>query len=129
MSERIGRNEPCDCGSGKKYKKCCMVTDLKPSDEGEVVRQKLSRVSSELIKNVMRYAFHYNSEKLKEEMIPVFFSFRDDLPDTVKRPLIEGDGFSHWFYFHALIEDKAGEPASFAEHYLNEKGHHLDKTT
>jgi uncharacterized protein YecA (UPF0149 family) len=20
---RIGRNEPCPCGSGKKYKKCC----------------------------------------------------------------------------------------------------------
>jgi SEC-C motif-containing protein len=21
----VGRNEPCPCGSGKKYKKCCMV--------------------------------------------------------------------------------------------------------
>ncbi len=21
---RIGRNEPCPCGSGKKYKKCCL---------------------------------------------------------------------------------------------------------
>ena len=21
---KIGRNEPCPCGSGKKYKKCCM---------------------------------------------------------------------------------------------------------
>lgn len=24
-SEKIGRNEPCPCGSGKKYKKCCGV--------------------------------------------------------------------------------------------------------
>lgn len=23
VSQRIGRNEPCPCGSGKKYKKCC----------------------------------------------------------------------------------------------------------
>jgi hypothetical protein len=23
-SEKIGRNEPCPCGSGKKYKKCCL---------------------------------------------------------------------------------------------------------
>jgi hypothetical protein len=23
----IGRNDPCPCGSGKKYKKCCMTTD------------------------------------------------------------------------------------------------------
>jgi SWIM/SEC-C metal-binding protein len=25
-SEKIGRNEPCPCGSGKKYKKCCGVS-------------------------------------------------------------------------------------------------------
>ena len=22
-TEHVGRNEPCPCGSGKKYKKCC----------------------------------------------------------------------------------------------------------
>ena len=22
--QKIGRNEPCSCGSGKKYKKCCL---------------------------------------------------------------------------------------------------------
>ena len=22
--KKIGRNDPCPCGSGKKYKKCCM---------------------------------------------------------------------------------------------------------
>ena len=24
MNQRIGRNDPCPCGSGKKYKKCCL---------------------------------------------------------------------------------------------------------
>ena len=24
ISEKIGRNAPCPCGSGRKYKKCCM---------------------------------------------------------------------------------------------------------
>jgi tetratricopeptide (TPR) repeat protein len=24
---KIGRNDPCPCNSGKKYKKCCMATD------------------------------------------------------------------------------------------------------
>ena len=23
MSQRIGRNDPCPCGSGKKFKNCC----------------------------------------------------------------------------------------------------------
>jgi len=22
---KVGRNEPCPCGSGKKYKKCCLL--------------------------------------------------------------------------------------------------------
>ncbi len=29
MPRKIGRNEPCPCGSGKKYKKCCVVEDEK----------------------------------------------------------------------------------------------------
>jgi len=29
MTKRAGRNEPCPCGSGKKYKKCCLDRDLK----------------------------------------------------------------------------------------------------
>ena len=24
---KVGRNDPCACGSGKKYKKCCMAND------------------------------------------------------------------------------------------------------
>jgi uncharacterized protein YecA (UPF0149 family) len=23
-SKKVGRNDPCPCGSGKKYKKCCL---------------------------------------------------------------------------------------------------------
>jgi len=23
MTKKVGRNDPCPCGSGKKYKKCC----------------------------------------------------------------------------------------------------------
>ncbi|WP_319541498.1 type I methionyl aminopeptidase [uncultured Pseudodesulfovibrio sp.] len=26
MNAKVGRNDPCPCGSGKKYKKCCMST-------------------------------------------------------------------------------------------------------
>ena len=28
MSQKIGRNNPCPCGSGKKYKKCCIEKDI-----------------------------------------------------------------------------------------------------
>ena len=23
--QKVGRNDPCPCGSGKKYKKCCLL--------------------------------------------------------------------------------------------------------
>ena len=28
---KIGRNEPCPCGSGKKFKKCCLRADINPA--------------------------------------------------------------------------------------------------
>lgn len=28
-AERLGRNDPCACGSGKKFKKCCGVVDAR----------------------------------------------------------------------------------------------------
>ena len=30
---KIGRNEPCPCGSGKKYKHCCLSTAVATSNE------------------------------------------------------------------------------------------------
>ncbi len=27
MVEKVGRNDPCPCGSGKKYKSCCFLKD------------------------------------------------------------------------------------------------------
>jgi methionyl aminopeptidase len=38
---KIGRNDPCPCGSGKKYKKCCMGKyDSSPVDLKKLYRQK-----------------------------------------------------------------------------------------
>jgi hypothetical protein len=35
MPDKIGRNEPCHCGSGKKYKKCCMDKDREHEIESQ----------------------------------------------------------------------------------------------
>lgn len=29
MEQKIGRNDPCPCGSGKKYKACCIDKPIK----------------------------------------------------------------------------------------------------
>ncbi len=35
MAQKLGRNEKCHCGSGKKYKKCCLEKDLKKQREAK----------------------------------------------------------------------------------------------
>lgn len=29
MDQKVGRNDPCPCGSGKKYKNCCVNKPIK----------------------------------------------------------------------------------------------------
>ena len=39
-SVRIGRNDPCPCGSGRKYKKCCLLNPrIASSEEKESVEE------------------------------------------------------------------------------------------
>ena len=58
---KIGRNDPCPCGSGKKYKKCCLN---KPSQvhkfkhDISIVYAGIKNINSQLIKksNDLPYA-------------------------------------------------------------------------
>jgi tetratricopeptide (TPR) repeat protein len=70
---KVGRNDPCPCGSGKKYKKCCMAKDEErsrealsgvgeeippvPSDERVKPRQPQARAAE--IENIFRRACNY----------------------------------------------------------------------
>ncbi|UUX93171.1 YecA family protein [Methanoplanus endosymbiosus] len=38
MNNKTGRNDPCPCGSGKKYKKCCMKKDRDEMRESAEIR-------------------------------------------------------------------------------------------
>lgn len=48
---KIGRNDPCSCGSGKKYKKCCESKEAAARKltahkiEGEDLTQKVSSIA------------------------------------------------------------------------------------
>ncbi|MBN2255948.1 MAG: SEC-C domain-containing protein, partial [Deltaproteobacteria bacterium] len=48
-----GRNEPCPCGSGKKYKKCCLLKEQVQT----VTRLILMKTSDELMPKLLKY-FH-----------------------------------------------------------------------
>jgi hypothetical protein len=42
---KLNRNDICHCGSGKKYKKCCL-----PNDEQQIVSQNIGKSSQTLSK-------------------------------------------------------------------------------
>lgn len=37
MNNKAGRNDPCPCGSGKKFKKCCELTQKTKKMHAEVL--------------------------------------------------------------------------------------------
>jgi hypothetical protein len=46
--EKIGRNDPCPCQSGRKYKNCCMAKDeLRLSDSSHIAGKSLSEIRAE----------------------------------------------------------------------------------
>ena len=50
---KIGRNEKCFCGSGKKYKKCCIgnLIELPASEDVAGEELKDAKQFSEMVKN------------------------------------------------------------------------------
>ena len=54
MTTKIGRNDPCPCGSGKKYKKCCFAREVAPV--ASLNWQKMRRTEGELIPVLLKHA-------------------------------------------------------------------------
>jgi methionyl aminopeptidase len=46
-TKKIGRNDPCFCGSGKKYKKCCMNTEKNSKSLKQTYRDKYNIILKE----------------------------------------------------------------------------------
>jgi hypothetical protein len=75
---KIGRNEPCPCGSGKKYKRCC--AGKTPRNQGKRQSEKHSKVTlGEVIKRLQDFA----GEKIEKiQQIGVFLLFSDKNGDA-----------------------------------------------
>lgn len=80
MIEKVGRNEPCPCGSGKKYKQCCWTKDTTPLQKKKFTAKVISSggpkkdealqeaIQTEM--NLMERAFGPAIEQAKESGMP-----------------------------------------------------------
>lgn len=101
---KIGRNAPCPCGSGKKYKKCCLPGQPKklPSSDR---KQRFIPVFTEL-------------DQLSNSVVDLIKQDKLDKAEAVSRKLLKEypdqiDGLNRL----AMVYEARGEKEKAAEHY------------
>lgn len=113
----IGRNDPCPCGSGKKYKKCHGLTVAPTPKSGYDRIRWLDAESANLL---MAFAKRRYGDDAIEDAWEAFHFF-DGTPFDLSGPV--SATFLRWFVFDWKPEDEE----TLAELFLLEKGSQLDR--
>lgn len=90
----IGRNDPCPCGSGKKYKKCCLNS---PHGNDKIIQRYV-----EDVKNLDKLSNSINGLIKKQDFQKaqaVCQQLLDDYPDQI-------DGISRFAQVYEAMEEK-----------------------
>jgi len=96
-----GRNDPCPCGSGKKYKKCC----LRSEEENEFEYRRQLQVEAGLIPRLLDYA---NETLGPLSVVDAWEDFNDDEPFEDLDPMSPmNQVFMPWYIFNWIHEYKA----------------------
>ncbi len=124
-----GRNDPCPCGSGKKYKQCCLKREqVQPEDD--FLWRRIRRAIEESPAQLLEFANnHFGSEALLEAWA-AFMPWEDEpfAPDTPHMPI-----FMPWFFYDWMpapletsVKHEALDGRTLARAYLDKKGRYLD---
>jgi hypothetical protein len=70
---KIGRNAPCPCGSGKKYKKCCLRKSVTP--QSTLDYRRLSKVLDKLMTRLIAHAESVYGEPVVHLAMDEFFGW------------------------------------------------------
>ncbi|MDR4949452.1 SEC-C metal-binding domain-containing protein [Neobacillus cucumis] len=94
--EKINRNEPCPCGSGKKYKKCCGANDAIS------ITDVLINEIDEMQKQLLHFAYYHFGYEINEdfETLEVSLNIEND-PDREFYEMIH----SIWFSLFEELDD------------------------
>src|SRR5713226_8908025 len=152
---KIGRNDPCPCGSGNKYKRCCM-------EQEAALREQWSRereACDELTRDLMEFAALHFGEELEKAWKDFEMT---DFPEPLDKHEDERQIFMPYFLFHwdpsrprgrkatkkysgvvaraytlerwnqlsdlerLFLEQAAAQPVSFHEVLWNQPGEHME---
>ncbi|WP_428910848.1 YecA family protein [Niallia sp. Krafla_26] len=112
----VKRNDPCPCGSGKKYKKCCLI-----KDHAIALKQAKRERFFELKHEMVRMASSFTSSK-------VSFKERFILENTFRKRInaeIPKDVFNSFFQFYLLFFHEFENNRRGVEWFYEERGETL----
>ncbi len=93
--EKIGRNDPCPCGSGRKFKRCCLTTESAPESEDTPWRRQREasdRLAGEMLKFVRR--------RFEDAVFAAWMDFNQNpFPEPLDKLESEGQIFFPYFLF------------------------------
>ena len=100
---KIGRNDPCPCGSGKKYKYCCLV---KHEDPELLFQRTLERAERRLRDKLIKFSSSHRFDEDVRKAFKLFFNDKYELGDDIEGLLPEDmDRFVDWFIFDWDLSD------------------------
>lgn len=100
--EKVGRNDPCPCRSGKKYKKCCLRKEIKNEDESvgnylETIEEQEKRLQGypvldqEKEPDEMRLSDVFDNESIEIDRLVYLALHRRIMPNWEKRDKYKAD--------------------------------------
>jgi len=128
---KVGRNAPCPCGSGKKYKKCCLGKEHVSND---LLWRRLSEAHDRLSKSLMNHGRQvFGTDGFMETIDEFFLWTEDTVPEEVLA--MHEQLFFPWYLFNWIYDpdDEEGdavpaclEETTIAASYKKSKGANLD---
>ncbi|MGA9287030.1 MAG: SEC-C metal-binding domain-containing protein, partial [Anaerobacillus sp.] len=94
--QKTKRNDPCPCGSGKKYKKCCMKSENAQDQlEEQLYTQELYTIQAQLVE----YAMSQHDEKMVSLANDLFNRY--EIPKNLEEAYMHG--IFPWAIFHQAV--------------------------
>ncbi|HSF46919.1 MAG TPA: SEC-C metal-binding domain-containing protein, partial [Burkholderiales bacterium] len=129
---KIGRNDPCPCGSGKKYKQCCFAAEANPPSAPDDLRwRRMRRLLDDHPRDMLRFVESAYGPSAIKEALQEFTLWAEE--DVFELDPCHTQVFMPWFFHHwspdpevTEVEDQSLHSVSPTVTYLRSKRRRLD---
>lgn len=126
MPNKVGRNDLCACGSGLKYKKCCISEKNSDMNFLDFAWQKVREAEGSVID---KHLFPYVTKELPKDTIDVAYAdfYSKELPEAMDKNLLFSNFFVPWLLFDwipldGLTMEGFDSNITLAQNYLRRHG-------